>query len=87
MADIGAGFHRAVARLIGQLAQRLQQDRSLDVVALSGGVFQNRLLVQLVRQEMADRGQRLLTHRLVPPNDGGLALGQAAIASFSARRA
>jgi hydrogenase maturation protein HypF len=87
VADIGAGFHRAVARLIGQLAQRLQQDRSLDVVALSGGVFQNRLLVQLVRQEMADRGQRLLTHRLVPPNDGGLALGQAAIASFSARRA
>ena len=49
-------------------------------VALSGGVFQNVLLVGLVRAELADRQLTVLTHRVVPPNDGGLALGQAAIA-------
>jgi hydrogenase maturation protein HypF len=50
-------------------------------VALSGGVFQNRILFDLVRDGLCDAGLRVLTHRQVPANDGGLALGQAAIAA------
>jgi hydrogenase maturation protein HypF len=77
---IAAGFHLAVARLVAETADRVRQGIGLDRVVLSGGVFQNVLLVRLTRAELAARGFRVLTHRLVPPNDGGLALGQAAVA-------
>ena len=51
-------------------------------MALSGGVFQNRLLLKLVYQALQIEGLRVLTHRLVPCNDGGVSLGQAVIANF-----
>jgi hydrogenase maturation protein HypF len=89
-ADTGAmaaGFHVAVAQLIGDVAERERARRSLDVVALSGGVFQNSLLLGLARQELEARHFGVLTHRVVPPNDGGLALGQAAIAGYRAAAA
>ena len=76
---IAAGFHVAVARLIGDAADRLRQRSGARPVALSGGVFQNVLLLRLARRELAARGHHVLTHRLVPPNDGGLALGQAVV--------
>ncbi|HYZ98346.1 MAG TPA: carbamoyltransferase HypF, partial [Acidimicrobiales bacterium] len=77
---VAAGFHLAVARLIAEVADRLHRRTGIDRVALTGGVFQNVLLVRLARRELAARGFRVLTHRLVPPNDGGLALGQMAVA-------
>ena len=77
---IAAGFHLAVAGLVAESADRSRGDRARPV-ALSGGVFQNVLLVRLTRAELAGRGFQVLTHRLVPPNDGGLALGQAAVAA------
>ncbi len=80
--EIAAGFHVAVARLIGESAEQLRDRTALDVVALSGGVFQNVLLLRLAGGELARRGLRVLTHHVVPPNDGGLALGQAAIAGY-----
>ena len=46
-------------------------------MALSGGVFQNRLLLELVDDGLAERGFEVLKHSLIPPNDGGIALGQA----------
>jgi hydrogenase maturation protein HypF len=73
-AVIGARFHRAVADLIVDLATA--EADGIPSVALSGGVFQNALLLILVRDRLRGKGFEVLTHRLVPPNDGGIALGQ-----------
>jgi len=78
---VAAGFHFAVASLIAETAERLGQRTGVDRVALSGGVFQNVLLVRLARAALSRLPMQVLTHRLVPPNDGGLALGQAAVAA------
>ena len=71
---IGARFHRAVAALVVELAAAVTSGR--HTVALSGGVFQNALLLRQVSRALRERGFEVITHRLVPPNDGGLALGQ-----------
>jgi hydrogenase maturation protein HypF len=81
---IAVGFHQAVARVIIEVSERLAREREIDRVALSGGVFQNVLLVRLAREALSQRGLKVLTHRVVPPNDAGLALGQAAIAGYRA---
>ena len=82
VAAIAAGFHGAVADLIGSVAEGLRDETGVTRVVLTGGVFQNVLLVDLARRALDARGFRVLTHRLVPPNDGGLALGQAAVAGY-----
>ena len=79
---IAAGFHVAVAELIAEVADRLRDTTGIERVALSGGVFQNVLLLRLARAALAARDLQVLTHRLVPPNDGGLALGQMAVAGW-----
>jgi hydrogenase maturation protein HypF len=81
--EVAAGFHVAVAYLIAESAERLREKTGIRRVALSGGVFQNALLLRLARAELARRDLQVLTHRLVPPNDGGLALGQAAVAGYT----
>ncbi|MGH9125860.1 MAG: carbamoyltransferase HypF [Acidimicrobiales bacterium] len=85
---IAAGFHLAVARLVGELATEIAGPSGAEGatppvtrVALTGGVFQNVLLLRLARVELERRGFEVLTHRIVPPNDGGLALGQVVVAS------
>jgi hydrogenase maturation protein HypF len=70
-------FHRALSELIGQMAERV----GLRQVVLTGGCFQNALLVDLARERLESAGFSALTHREVPANDGGLALGQAVIAA------
>jgi hydrogenase maturation protein HypF len=79
--DIARTFHVAVVDLVGTVAEMVRGDRGLDTVALTGGVFQNRLLTELCVERLQAAGFTTLTHRLVPPNDGGLALGQAYIAA------
>jgi hydrogenase maturation protein HypF len=71
---IGDRFHRAVAGVMVDLVDA--EAMGTRVVALSGGVFQNALLLKLARHDLRQNGFEVLTHRRVPPNDGGIALGQ-----------
>ncbi len=73
---IGARFHSAVAALIVELAVQARETTAARTIALSGGVFQNALLLQQALKLLRDRGFIVITHRRVPPNDGGIALGQ-----------
>lgn len=74
--EIGARCHRAVADLALHWAEAARSASGLAVVVLTGGVFQNGLLLSLTRNALSARGFRALTHHRVPPNDGGIALGQ-----------
>jgi hydrogenase maturation protein HypF len=75
-AVIAARFHAAVTALIAALAERCRTQTGLDVVALGGGVFQNALLIEAAGRALAERGFTVLRPRLLPPNDGAIALGQ-----------
>jgi hydrogenase maturation protein HypF len=78
-AIIAAKFHNAVADLILQLSHKLREQTGINQVALSGGVFQNVTLLEKAISRLHAANFEILTHQLVPPNDGGLALGQAVI--------
>ena len=71
-------FHRALTQDICTACERLRERYALQTIALSGGVFQNRLLVRLTKSSLEAKGFKVLIHSLIPPNDGGIALGQAA---------
>ena len=77
---IGARFHQGVAGMIGEACGLLRERSGLGTVALSGGVFQNLLLLGSVVDLLEAMGFRVLTHSRVPPNDGGISLGQAVVA-------
>ncbi|HSA82130.1 MAG TPA: hypothetical protein VLE23_15040, partial [Geminicoccaceae bacterium] len=93
LADLQAGrsagaisyrFHLGLAEALVGMAERLREthvDRVGSTVVLSGGVFQNAFLLRALAAKLARRGWRVLTHRKLPPNDGGLSAGQAAIAA------
>jgi hydrogenase maturation protein HypF len=82
---ISARFHLAVADLIATIAVDVRDTRNLDRVALSGGVFQNMLLLQAASTRLAEAGFTVLTHSRVPTNDGGISLGQAVVANAQIR--
>ncbi|MEW6515848.1 MAG: carbamoyltransferase HypF [candidate division FCPU426 bacterium] len=73
-------FHRTLAGAISRMCVILAAEHHLDRVVLSGGVFQNDLLLGLVRTELVQNGLQVFHPRLFPANDGGLSLGQAVIA-------
>lgn len=73
-------FHQTVAAAAAAACLQVSGVTGLDRVILSGGVFQNRLLTEMIYTALTGKGLNVFTHRLVPPNDGGIALGQAAIA-------
>lgn len=79
-AALALGFHHAVAAAVATTASRIADGGGPDTVGLTGGVFANALLVRLTAGALTARGLTVLRHRVVPTNDGGLALGQAAIA-------
>jgi len=76
-------FHVTVAEMMRVVCERIARETGLRTVALSGGCFQNRLLLALVVPRLRDAGFRVLLHRQVPCNDGGISLGQAVIAHFA----
>jgi hydrogenase maturation protein HypF len=83
---IAARFHRGVAAAIAEVCAALRERSGLETVALSGGVFQNLLLLGQVTGGLEASGFRVLTHARVPPNDGGISLGQAVVAGARDRR-
>ena len=92
VADLRAGtppgivatrFHNALAEATARACALLAERRGLDTVVLSGGVFQNRLLLERTRAPLDAAGLRVLVPERLPPNDGGISFGQAAIAARS----
>jgi hydrogenase maturation protein HypF len=80
-AEIAARFHAGLADAVASLAIALAQRHGVDSIALSGGVMQNKTLFERLCTRIEAAGLQALTHRQVPANDGGLALGQAVIAA------
>ena len=78
---VGARFHRAVARATALACAQAADARGLDTVVLAGGVWQNRLLLELTMPLLADAGLRVLVPERLPPNDGAISFGQAAVAA------
>ena len=70
-------FHAALAEMFCQAAMKMREDTSISICTLSGGVFQNRLLTRLCRDKLSAAGLTVLLHSLIPPNDGGICIGQA----------
>jgi hydrogenase maturation protein HypF len=87
VALIAARFHHGIVGAIADAADRVRASTGLEAVALSGGVFQNVLLVERTVARLESAGFRVLTHRRVPPNDGGISLGQVAVAAARDRAA
>src|SRR5690606_20976333 len=85
-AEIARAVHAGVARSVAELGSRLARAHGTDTLVVSGGVFQNVLLLQELHAALrrAPTALRLWTNRRVPPNDGGISLGQAALAVLSA---
>lgn len=79
---ISARFHRTVADISMDICRRVRAKKGLNEVALSGGVWQNQILLGLVRAGLEQEEFIVYLHKQVPTNDGGLALGQAVIANF-----
>jgi hydrogenase maturation protein HypF len=80
--EAAAAFHNAVVAFCREAAGRVAAERGLRTVALSGGVFQNRLLFRRLAAALAEDGHRVIVNREVPVNDGGVSLGQAAVAAW-----
>jgi hydrogenase maturation protein HypF len=85
-AKIAARFQNSMVRLLTAACELVRDQTGLDLVALSGGVFQNALLLQHLSDCLEKRGFQVLTHRLTPPNDGCIALGQVAVAAAQLER-
>jgi hydrogenase maturation protein HypF len=78
---ISAKFHNTIISLILDLSRKIRTETGLNKVVLSGGTFQNRYLLSLSENLLKDQDFEVFTHETVPSNDGGLALGQLAIAA------
>jgi|KBSSwiStaDraftv2_1062776.scaffolds.fasta_scaffold01256_9 hydrogenase maturation protein HypF len=87
IADLAAAFHDAVVRATVAAATDRAASAGIEVIGLTGGVFVNRLLLDGVRKSLSANGFEVLTHRILPCSDGGIALGQATIVATATNRA
>ena len=78
---VSRGFHNAMAAMIASVCGAIRERNGVDKVCLSGGSFQNFTLLAQALKLLRQRGFQVFLHSLVPPNDGGLSLGQAVIAA------
>ena len=78
---IATKFHCTIINIIFAMAIKMRKDSGLNKVVLSGGSFQNRFLLENIENLLADEGFEVFSHEKIPPNDGGLALGQLIIAA------
>ncbi len=79
-AQLARGFHQVIAEAVCSVSLSTRRKHNINRIVLSGGVFQNRLLSSMVYTILTGHGFQVYSQRLAPPNDGGLCLGQAAIA-------
>jgi hydrogenase maturation protein HypF len=84
-AVIARRFHSTLAVMVTAVCAELRRETGLHTVALSGGVFVNAILADECERRLGAEGFRVLTHRLLPPNDGGLSYGQLAVAAAQDR--
>ncbi len=75
--DLARFFHESLAEMTAAIVEDLSRESKIKTVALSGGVFQNSLLSSLTFDKLRRRGLKVLRHELIPPNDGGICIGQA----------
>lgn len=75
-------FHTALAEMLYQACVKIRDDTGISICALSGGVFQNRLLTGICRRKLTAAGFTVLLHSLIPPNDGGICIGQAMYGAY-----
>ncbi len=80
-AKISARFHNSLVVLLTTACEHLREQTGLELAALSGGVFQNARILTGLKQSLEKRGFEVLTHTQIPPNDGGISLGQIAVAA------
>ncbi len=83
---IGARFHHTLSAMALEVSRQMREKYDVNEVALSGGVWQNQLLLELTRGALVRDGFIVFTHQQTPANDGGLSLGQAAIANFKMQK-
>jgi hydrogenase maturation protein HypF len=84
--EIARAFQRGIAHAVTEATKELARNHNVDVAVLSGGVFQNELLLEDLQAELWNTGLQLWTNQAVPANDGGISLGQAALAFFDSTK-
>ncbi len=77
--DLAKFFHVQLAEMVAQICEKIFLQTKIKTVALSGGCFQNSLLTSLTIEKLTRRGLKILRHKLIPPNDGGICVGQALV--------
>jgi hydrogenase maturation protein HypF len=84
LSAIGGKFHRTVISLFAGLCEKIRKETGIGNAALSGGSFQNSILLSGMIRALEEKGFKVYTHKLVPSNDGGISLGQAVVAGYLA---
>jgi len=80
---ISVRFHNTIARMTDEMCRLIADETGINRVVLSGGVFQNRLLLRKIIKLLENSGFQVFTHKQAPCNDGGISLGQAVVANFA----
>ena len=84
--EIADRFHHSIAELLATVCFGTREQTGLNIIALSGGVFQNRLLLEQLVKRLEGMSFQVYVNRRVPPNDGGISLGQIAVAAAQLQR-